>query len=437
MRRILAEVLEVENQPAESNEGGLPWRRVRCLVKAGAPIPEKHALPADIDGQTLSIERQALFAGEYPVGSKVVLTPEESHRLVARPANYPDCGKLRGRTLTYKTDINGDGFAERIVENSFLRVVIGPRFGARIWEVWHKRRDSNPLSIGCEPQDKWIDLGGQSDHSNEEAGADTWHSEFKELDVTSGENGFSARYEYVTDKPKGLTIVKEIMVPVDAPIVAWRVTFKYAGAEKPPEDGKPDELSWDYKPRVGLSIGSDTERTNEVTLSTHARMVDVQHEPGSWSTPVMGLAAPYWLARNVETGFAVAGLVDHAETRKVQFDMRPFHYVIEPVMETLKIAAGTEASRSAAMVFGDAVWAGPKGCLVACAGREEEGESPVCAVAVGPDIELDGMEASRESLLGSPEILRGTAWGDTQVLLDNLEARSAGESLHLTTGGEL
>lgn len=46
MRRILAEVLESARLPdAPGDPSGLPWRKVRCLVKLISSVPEHHHTP--------------------------------------------------------------------------------------------------------------------------------------------------------------------------------------------------------------------------------------------------------------------------------------------------------------------------------------------------------------------------------------------------------
>ena len=240
MRRIVAEIVESTDLGQEPDDTGLPWRNVRCLVKLVSSVPESHHLPEDIKDTTLTVRRRALFDSECKPGAKIVLTPEECEPLVARPADIPELGSLAGRAVTYRTDINADGFAERVMENSFLRVVIGPRFGARIWQIWHKRLNWNPLHATYDFSKEWFEIGGQEDHISEQSGqGEFWNAAFAEKEITCDDKGCRAVYEFKSEKSKGITFTKEIVLPPDAPLVYFHCTLKYAGAEKPPEDGKP------------------------------------------------------------------------------------------------------------------------------------------------------------------------------------------------------
>lgn len=420
MRRLLAEVVEADRLPESGNQSGPGWQKVRCRVKVLSGIPEYHHLPGDVKDTTCTVTREALFDWEYKPGTKLVLNPEECGRLVARPVNVPEAGPLRGRVITYRTDINSDGFTERVMENSFVKVVIGPRFGARIWEIWHKRRGVNPLYQTYDFGDDFIELGGQQDGFTEQKGlGEFWKSEFAEKEVTTDEKGCRAVYEFKSEDSKGITLTKEILLPVDTPAVFFRCTFRYSGAEKPPEDGKPDEFDLTYWPRVGIAAPEPEAQYLLFLMPTKARMQRARPVHQWWVPRAFGMSAPYSLALSEETGQAVALLMDH---EKVNYGMvhngRDFT-TMEPRMKTVKVPKDGEASFSHALVVADASCAREDGLAMVTVGPEEDGRTPVFAMSTlycpgsaalgsgGDDVRV---EMSGFDYPGLPKVCIGTSW---------------------------
>jgi hypothetical protein len=403
--------------PGSADDTGLPWRDATCHVKLLSSVPESHHLPDDIKDSTCTVQRRALFDSEYKPGTRLILTPEECARLIGRPADIVKTGSLRGRATTYRTDINADGFAERVVENSFLRVVIGPRFGARIWEICHKRAGWDPLHSTYDFSKDWYELGGQEDHISEQDGpGEFWSARFDEKEAATSETGFRGVYEFKSEKSKGITLVKEIAVPVDAPVVHFRCTIKYAGAEKPPEDGKPDEFEMTFWPRVGVAVPEEKKGVYVFVVPTKTRLYRIRKGQG-WHTPrCFGMSAPYILAQDEDTGRCLALLLDPAVTHYGEVkDGRSEFQTIEPKMRQVKLPKDGEQSYGYALVVGDAGEATSDGLSITTTGPRDGRETPIFTLDTresarpmrrrGVSVEMTEVEYS-----GLPRVAHGTAW---------------------------
>jgi hypothetical protein len=449
MRRVLAEVLETNQSPADPDDvRDLPWRKVRCLVKVLSNVPEQYQLPADVKDSTLTIEREAIFPWEYEPGSKVILSPEESKSIVQREARVPQTGSLKGRVITNRTDINGDGFTERVVENSFIRVVIGPKFGARIWEVWNKRRNENLLSRTEEFYGEFVDLGGHTDHITEQDNqGEFWKSEFTEKEITNDQDGCRITYEFRSEKSKGLTVVKEIVVPVDCPVVRSRITFKYSGAEQPPADGKPDEFELSYWSRWGFWIGGDAADNNAAVVPTGSGMKVVHHER-SWHVPrYWDISAPYLLVRNTDSGSSAALLIDHDQLKYSK--VYRGHKIIthETQANTVKIPKGGEHSFTQVLVVADSVSTDQKKLAITALGPEQDGETPVFVLATAAVSESAVLVCEPSSLpvetscveyAGAVKVCQGTAWIKSLSIPETFDTlKMNGSIFTLCSGGEL
>ncbi len=421
MRRILAEVVESRSSKSVADQAGLPWSEVTCLVKLLSSVPESHHLPDDIKDSTLTIRRRALFDHEYKLGTKVIVDPEECKLAVARPADIPTFGSLRGRVVTYRTDIDSDGFAERVVENSFVRAVIGPRFGARIAEIYHKGCDWSPLHATFDYNNDWYELGGQEDHISEQEGqGEFWNARFEEKEAEIKDNGFRGVYEFKSEKSKGVTIIKEITVPADAPMVSFRCTIKYSGAEKPPEDGKPDEFEMTFWPRVGVAVPEAKKGSYLCLVPTKAKLHRIRRSRG-WHTPrFFNLSAPYHLVQDDDTGRCLALLLNPELTHygEVKPGRSEFE-TIEPKMRRVKVPKDGEQTYGFALVVGDAAEASIDGLSMHAIGPKSGSDVPIFALdtrgstasaelsALGKAVAVDMGEVEYSGL---PKIAHGTVW---------------------------
>lgn len=416
----MAEILEsTSSAPDGKDHSGLPWCDVTCLVKVISSVPESHHLPDDIKDTTLTVRRRALFDYEYKPGTKTIVTPEECEALVGRPADIPKTDSLRGRVIAYRTDINSDGFAERVVENSFLKLVIGPRYGARIWEIYQKRVDWNPLHATYNFGSDWYELGGQEDHFSDHGQGEFWNAKFEEKEIVTDETGFRGVYEFKSEKSKGVTVVKEIRVPVDAPLVYFQFTVKYAGAEKPPEDGKPDEFESGHWQRVGVAVPEEKKNSYVCVVPTKARLHHIRRGRG-WRTPRhFGFTAPYILTQDEDTGNCLALLLDPAVIYYSEVKDHAKEYeTIEPKMKHVKVPKDGEQSYGFALVVGDAAQASADGLSISATGPQDGLETPVFALntRVSADtvqsLALEGgcVGMNQIEYPGLPKIAHGTAW---------------------------
>lgn len=420
MRRIIAEILESNwSTPDGKGPTGLPWREVKCLVKLLSSVPESHHLPDDIKDTTLTVRRLALFDYEYEPGKKIIVTPDECESAVGRHADIPEFGSLRGRVATYRTDINSDGFAERVVENSFVRVVIGPRYGARIWEIYHKRAGWNPLHATYNFGSDWYELGGQEDHFSDHGQGEFWNSRFEEKEMVTDETGFRGVYEFKSANYKGVTVVKEVRVPVDAPLVYFQFTTKYAGAEKAPEDGKLDEFEMRHWQRVGVAVSEEKKGSYVCVVPTKAKLHRLRGGRG-WRAPRhFSFTAPYILTQDEDTGHCLAFLLEPAAIHYSEVkDHRKAYETIEPKMRHVKVPKDGEQSYGFALVVGDAAEAGADGLSLSATGLRDGQEMPVFALntrgasgAVEPSALQGGCIGMNEiEYPGLPKIAHGTAW---------------------------
>lgn len=420
MRRMMAEVLESDWSPsADSDQSGLPWRDVTCRVKVLSGLPESHHLPDDIKDTTLTVRRLALFDHEYKPGSKLIVTPAECESLAGRPADIPEFGSLRGRAASYRTDINGDGFTERVVENSFLRVVIGPRFGARIWEIHHKRTGWNPLAATGDFSKGWIEIGGQEDNITWDDQGELWNARFDEKEVVTDDKGWRGVYEFKSEKSPGVRVVKEIRVPVDAPLVYFKFTLKYAGAEKPPEDGSPDEFEMRYWPRISVAVPNEKKPWYLFVVPTKNKLHRLRKESG-WRDPrCFGMSAPYILAQDEDSGRCLSLLIDHTVTYEAQVkNGRSEFETIEPKMRIVKVPKGGEQSYGYALVLGDSAEFDAEGLSVNATGPDNAGETPVFALDTRASAGQlrsatdEGLPVKMNEVdyPGLPKVFAGTTW---------------------------
>jgi hypothetical protein len=326
--------------------------------------------------------------------------------------------------VTYRTDANGDGFPERVMENALVRVVVGPRFGARIWEIWHKRRGINVLHQTHTYDERYLDLGGQEDRMSANEGAGEFYtSEFAEKEVKTDEQGCRAVYEFKSEKTKGLTLVKEIMLPPDAPVVYYRCTFKYAGAEKPPEDGKPEELDVSYWTRMGLATNADTDHEFVIAIPTKSRLRSLRPGMAWWFPPIFNISAPYHLGVDEKRGVATALLFDHTKCHAGRIYHSKFYSTLEPQMELTKVAKDGEYSVAQAIVVGDTYSADKDGLAMVTQGPDEGGETPVFVLStqcdpgdgkLGSGKDAIKVEFAKSDYPDAPGFCTGTLWTRTK-----------------------
>jgi hypothetical protein len=88
MYRLIAKITKARKKPQRKLPQGASAHRFSLDVEVEGPAFSGVNLPHDVKGARLTIERETLFASEFEVGNKIVLTEDECRSLIT-PAELP------------------------------------------------------------------------------------------------------------------------------------------------------------------------------------------------------------------------------------------------------------------------------------------------------------------------------------------------------------
>lgn len=176
----------------------------------------------------------------------------------------------RDSTLSYRLDVNSDGFEEVVLENSWLRAVIIPHLGGRIGSLIYKatNRDkfSSPLEYGKE---EYIEYGGSDDRLGTEPPGELWNAEFKTVEL-------GRSWVLLTHRSKGLEVKKRVEILPNMPALYQRVSFSLR------RRGEKEIVYWH---RIPFAVGEQPHR-NVVLVPTQEKLESMRyHAPLGWPRP--------------------------------------------------------------------------------------------------------------------------------------------------------
>ncbi len=285
MQRLLVKVLEVERKGEYWDKQGLQYSQVECLVKVKGAARKIFRLPKGIKGKRARILRQCLLPWEIKPGDSLVLDPQESKEVIR--ALIPPSPSQRveesppEHALLYSQDVNLDGLKEDILENPFLKAVIGPHYGARLWELWTKRKGQNQLcGTGNYGREGWVELGGvEESTSGMEKPDELWNADFKR-EGSKRQPTFNYRFSF--EKEEGLEAKKGISIEPDLPIVYQVSQFKYKGKEKDKKKKKGEKISIEYCPKIFFAMGGEANFHNLFFVPTKEGLVRARYHKPAW-----------------------------------------------------------------------------------------------------------------------------------------------------------
>ena len=306
-----------------------------------------------------------------------------------------------GTSILYTLDINRDGFAEKVLENTYLRAVVTPHFGAGLSQFWYKARNLNQFAEvhHHENTEGFLDIGGHQDHIENQG----WPGELWNAEYTEAETGISqVTYRFELQKTKGVTISREIEIPPDTPFVYQRVILSYAGkkddkAEKKEGEEKsddkekapkPDEVELVYKPRVRVALGGNATFDQVVKIPTQEKLHTWRVEDSDWGgcEDYFGFQAGFALAHDESTGSTFALFTD---PKAVDYFRRCYSgekiivrtYTFEPYSRKVKLGIGKQATYGYLYAVGSASACTQEGMAMFSEGETFDGQIPIFLIA--------------------------------------------------------
>ncbi len=282
MQRILAKVLEVKRGKRGKDRLGFQFSQVECLVRIRGTARKTIRLPKGIIGKTAKISRQCLLPWEIKTGDYLVLDPQESKRVIAEllPTSHPRKAQPNmEHALLYSQDVDGDGFKEDILENAFLKAVIAPHYGARLWQLQTKSKKQNQLlGSGNYGRDGWVELGGVEESiSGVEKPDELWNAEYKR---EGSKRQPTFNYRFSCEKKEGLEVEKSVSIEPDLPLVYQVSEFKYKGREK--DEKLKKKVSIEYCPKVFFAMGGEANFHNLFFVPTREKLVKARYHKPAW-----------------------------------------------------------------------------------------------------------------------------------------------------------
>jgi hypothetical protein len=284
MQRLLVEVLEVKREKRYKNRQGLQCSQVDCLVKVKDTARKTLRLPKGIRGKRTKVTRQCLLPWEIKPGDNLVLDPQESRRVIAEliPPSFPQGIEqpYLEQALLYSQDVNYDGLKENILENSFLKAIIAPHYGARLWELWAKGKNQNQLfGSGSYDKDGWVELGGVEESiSGMEKPDELWNANYKR---GGSQRQPAFNYHFSCKKEEGLETKKSFSIEPNAPILYQVSEFKYRGKDKKPKEK--EEISIEYCPKVFFAMGGEANFHNLFFVPTRETLIKARYHKPAWT----------------------------------------------------------------------------------------------------------------------------------------------------------
>jgi len=253
-------------------------------------------------------------------------------------AIVPVCSE--GAVISYRLDVNRDGFEECIIENNYLRVVILPHLGARIGELHYKPSGHNKFAPSLEyKRDEYIEFGGSDDRIGDKS-PEMWNGEFKKKKETP------ASFVY-TYESKGMKVTKEVKLFSSMPIVYQRLTFDVK---------KKKEILYYHK--LPLLVGERPSKSR-LYIPTNEKLETVRHtepygSPFFFDIPkeYYGLETGWFLVDNedIKEQFAYVTNPQTITLTRVRFE--PGFLIIEPQRKRVELKKDKRVAYSSIYVLG-------------------------------------------------------------------------------------
>lgn len=280
MQRLLVNVLKVKRKRQYKNEEGLHYSQVECLVKVKGMARKSLRLPKKVKGKKTEVLRECLLPWEVKPGDYLVLDPEETKRVIAEQIPPTPSQRVEQpnvpQPLLYSQDTNGDGFKENILENSFLKAVVAPHYGARLWELWTKGVN-HLFGRGNYDKNGYVELGGVEESVSGMGKPDElWNANYI--------RGRSERqplfnYHFSFKEKEGLEANKKVGIEPGAPIISQVFQFTYKGKGKKPKEN----TSINFCAKVFFAMGGEANFHNLFFIPTKEKLIKVRYHPPAWS----------------------------------------------------------------------------------------------------------------------------------------------------------
>jgi len=402
LSRLMAQIIEVTR---EGESTGLDPVVARCRVRITGPAVKGLAIPDGVKGKEGEITRRVLFDWELVPEMKILLSVEESRTFTAAseasstvtpspPAPLPggegrDPGNgLKPIVSTHEADVNGDGFAERAMENTFVRAVVGPHVGARIWEMHVRSAGVNLLAPTHALTKDFVDLGGHHDGLGaERSPGELWKARFAETERAESDSHVSVDYRFASEATKGLTVSKRVEMIGDLPAIWQEIRFHYAGKpddkdkKTEPDDEDKDELEVLYKPTTGFQYVGEMDSHVRVDIPLHDRVDSYRFYEHQWIYPVGGVPLGAVAVQHERLGVAMLILTRPGALATVDLGFDARRLGIETRMFPEKLGPDRQLTRGLLWAAGASATVTPRLAALVSLGEVVAGQRAVAVVA--------------------------------------------------------
>lgn len=326
-----------------------------------------------------------------------------------------------GHVYSYTTDVNGDGFEERIVENEFLRFSLTPHLGARVESIWVKNSPLDFLGRTFEyDKNDYVEYGGCGEHIGDFPG-DLWKAKFKEE-----QSGSSI---ILSHGWKGLQMEKKVELLPSLPVVYHTVKVKWRGK------GEKDVLYWH---RMAMALDDPT-CASVAYIQTEERQERIRYAPPT----------SFWRERRDYYGLKFGAIIYSNETRKQIFCLttdqdslefmgclfRKGLYLITPYFTRKKLQSKEEIEFHYMYIFGEDFHFDSEVCFIACTTPWNEGKRYLVVIGKTQH-KVDALKvklSTGESITLLPKRFAGVG----EVLFARKELHSKGRTeVRLRTAGK-
>jgi hypothetical protein len=285
MLRLLAEVESVRKVRRFRGDDGLERSELRCRAKIKSTARSTFRMPRGLKGRTLQVSRTCIDQWMTKPGDMIVLDPAESEKAVRE---YFKVEPLDGGDLEFpekrvrRISHDSDGLVKYVIENSFLRSVISPDYGARIERLWNLGTSRNELHSSYRyGADGYVEMGGiEESLSRVGKPPDLWNALFK----TDKSGGGDVSFVHSPKKREGLKDVKSFLLMHDAPVLCQSTRFEFKPKKPKKGKGKKRVMELNYVARVFFGIGEKVGHTNLFFVPTEEQLVEQRYSPPAWES---------------------------------------------------------------------------------------------------------------------------------------------------------
>ncbi len=329
----------------------------------------------------------------------VALEPADHSRVVTveaaqgeRRARAVLAHAAAGEALAYEADTNHDGFDERVFENAFLRAVVGPHVGARIWELTPKAAGLNVFAPSGLLHSAHAELGGHTDSLG--AGDDPgelWRAGFEcaEVSAETGARVF-AEYRYTCEDAKGLTVRKRVEMDAQLPAIWQEISFHYAGkpeadAKKDADDEDKDEFELTYAPRTLFRCEVDGEARLDssvrIEIPLHDRVERTRYYTALWHYPVSGVKLGAVAIEHESLGVALLALTDPSALASAPMSLGGGRVALAHSCWPRKLEPKRQATYGLLYAVGCSSAVTPNLVALLALGDDHDGRTPLAVIA--------------------------------------------------------